>query len=202
MKSIVLDMMKYKVIGFLCVLAFAKAELSHAQSQEKIEREEKITVEDFPNKALEMVNELGFVNQNIQYFKETDGNRTSYEAKLKKKGSKYSVEFDASGTLEDVEIEISRRRINKSARAKINKRLDTMARKYRIEKVQEQYLFKNQTAAQLLTKMKQKTLDHYEVIVAFKEKRKIYRKEMLFNREGTLVKQRTIKRLQYDFLLF
>lgn len=195
-------MMRYKVLWICCVLAFAKAELSKAQSTQKIEREAKIDAIDFPKNALQIVEEIGHSRKKVKFYRETDGDKTSYEAKLKYKGSKYSIEFNRAGILEDVEISLSKREIPKETKALIDSRLDTVARKYRVEKIQLQYLNKGQTSLEIRTRIDRKDFDNYEIIVAFKDKRKIYRKEILFDNKGNFVQERDIKRQEYDFILF
>jgi hypothetical protein len=194
--------MRYKVLWIFIVLAFAKAELSTAQSTQKIEREEKITIELFPKTALEFVNTISNSRKKVKFYKETDGDKISYEAKLKYQNRKYSIEFDEQGKIEDVEIQVSKRSIKKKAFLKIENYLDTVARKYRIEKVQEQYVGENKTAIQIKEQIAQKLVDNYELIVAFKNNRKIYRREYLFDNKGNFLSKRDIKRLEYDFLLF
>ncbi len=195
-------MMKFRVVVVFFVLAFAKAELSTAQSTQKIEREEKITANLFPDQALKYVEIIGNSRKKVKFYRETDGDKISYEAKLKFQGRKYSIEFNAQGVLEDVEISIQRRKVNKASFAQIEKYLDTVASKYRIEKVQEQYVGLNKTATQIKEKIAQKNIDNYELIVAFKNDRKIFRREYLFDIAGNFISKRDIKRLEYDFILF
>jgi hypothetical protein len=195
-------MMKYKLVWICCVLAFAKAEFTKAQSEQKLEQEEKIAAVLFPKNAAKTVNEIGYARKKVIYYRETDGDKISYEAKLKYQDRKYSIEFDLNGVLEDVEIDFRKRKIPVNVRAKINKILDTVARKYRIEKVQEQYVAGDQSATQIKERIALKDFDNFEIVVAFKDKRKIYRKEYLFDKNGSFISQRDVKRLEYDFLLF
>lgn len=195
-------MNKYNLLWLCCVLAFAKAELSTAQSNQKIEKEERITATDFPKNAMKIVQELGYDRKKIKFYRETDGDKTSFEAKLTYKNRNYSIEFDKNGQLEDVEIDLRKRKMPQNVLAKIQKALDTVARKYRIEKVQEQYLPVELTLHKLKERIANNQPDNYEMIVAFKEDRKIYRKEYLFDNNGIFISARLIKRLDYDFLLF
>ncbi len=184
------------------VLAFAKAEFTKAQSTEKIEKEEKITLDLIPKSMEKAVVEIGYARKKVRYYRETDGEKVSYEAKLRYRGKKYSIEFNENGILEDVEIDTHKRKISKEALLNIESVLDTMARKYLIEKIQEQYLAKHKTTTQIKENISNNKIDNYELIVAFKDKRTIYRKEMLFDKKGNLISLRDVKRLEYDFLLF
>lgn len=178
------------------------AEPLQTPSRQKKEREEKITLDLFPKNAAEVVTQIGHARKKVTYYRETDGKTLSYEAKLRYKDRKYSIEFDENGLLEDVELDSRKRRIPKDALFKISKTLDSIAEKYRIEKVQEQYVAGDQNAQQIKEKIAGDSFDNYELIVAFKDKRKIYRKEFLFDKNGNFISQRDIKRLEYDFLLF
>ena len=194
-------MMKYKIIGVLMVLAFAKAETLKSQNI-KIERESRIEYSEFPQQAAPWISVLSQDCDNKKFYKETDGEKTSYELKCKCGGRSRSIEFSEYGALEDVEITIKKRKIEQNTRKKINSTLDSIARKNRIEKVQLQFLPSSNNPADIARNIELKKLDNYELIVAFKEKRKIYRKELLFDRDGNLLTSRDIKRLEYDFLLF
>jgi hypothetical protein len=210
-------MMKYKIVWICCVLAFTApwasevyavqgqdtiaAPLQTASKQKK-EREEKITLDLFPKNAVDVVTVIGYARKKVTYYRETDGKTLSYEAKLRYQDRKYSIEFDKNGLLEDVELDSRKRRIPKEALFKISKTLDSIARRYRIEKVQEQYVAGDQNTQQIKEKIARDNFDNYELIVAFKDKRKIYRKEFLFDKNGNLIGHRDIKRLEYDFLLF
>jgi hypothetical protein len=178
------------------------AEPLQTPSKQKKEREEKITLDLFPKNAAEVVTQIGYARKKVTYYRETDGKTLSYEAKLRYQDRKYSIEFDKNGLLEDVELDSRKRRIPKEALFKISKTLDSIARRYRIEKVQEQYVAGDQNTQQIKEKIARDNFDNYELIVAFKDKRKIYRKEFLFDKNGNFISQRDIKRLEYDFLLF
>ena len=126
----------------------------------------------------------------------------SYELKCKCEGRSRSIEFSANGILEDVEVTIPKRKINKQVLKRINKSLDSIAKKNRIEKVQQQFLPHSNNPFNLNARIRDNDCDNFELIVAFKNKRKIYRKEILFDRNGDFINSRDIKRLEYDFLLF
>lgn len=194
-------MIKYSLV-ILMVFAFAKAKVSQAQStSDKLEKEEQIQENRFPKEALQITS-LFSDGKSVKYFKEYDGDKTSLEAKFKKEGKRYSIEFSESGSLEDVEIEIKRKEIDKVLWQAIESSLDSIADRWRIEKIQEQYLPKNKEPDEIIKLIKKHGFDHLELIVAFKSNRKIYRKEILVGLDGTILKERNVKRLAYDFLLF
>jgi len=193
--------MRYRIL-ILIVFAFAKANFSQAQSQEvKLEKEERIKNTDFPENALPWV--LKFAEgKRIKYYKEFDGDKTSYEGKFKKNGRRYSMEFSESGNLEDVEIEIHRKEIEKKLWRAMEIKLDSIEDRWRVKKTQQHYSLPEKGYGQLLQQVKNQNFQYLELIVAFKNKRNIYTKELLFNRDGTIIREREIKRRAYVFLLF
>lgn len=196
-------MMRYSYLCFL-VVAFLNVNLLYAQGSlpPKIEHEERISVDEYPVQALKIVEQIGKYSKKIKYYKEKANLVTYYEAKFKYKGKKYSVESDSIGALIDIENQIKNRAIGKAALIKIKKYLKESTHRFKIEKVQRQFLINGQNAATISRRLENNDFNNYELIVAFKENRKIYRKEMLFSKEGVLLQEREVKRLQYDFLLF
>ncbi|WP_156339988.1 hypothetical protein [Nonlabens sp. YIK11] len=193
-------MMKYSW-WFFMVIAFAKANSLQAQSsQVKIEKEERIDQTNVPAPIIATIADLA-KDRNVKYYKETDGDRVSFEGKFKKDGNRYSAEFNVTGILEDVEVEVEKKSLDENLRTAIASRLDSIASRWRIEKIQEQYLPKS-SISQLNQNIDERTFDNLELIVAFKTDGKIYRKELLFNSKGSLKLSRDVKRIAYDFLLF
>ena len=74
-------------------------------SQQKYEKEYRITTEDLPTEALNYINAFPF-DKKIKWYREEGLNTSSIEAKTRYKKQKYSIEFSNDGTLEDVEIKI------------------------------------------------------------------------------------------------
>ena len=73
--------------------------ISHAQT--KNEKEERINKEDFPNNALEVTDHIPAHAKRLRFYKETDGEKQSFEAKFKLNKLRYSVEFNTNGELEE-----------------------------------------------------------------------------------------------------
>lgn len=196
-------MMRYKIILFL-VFAFAKAEFTIAQQDDnyKIEQEERIDIDDFPADARNLVYTISKARRKIKYYKETDGSLITYEAKYKLSGYRYSVECDEKGNVIDIEVLIKKRQIEPSIFTIITDKLKGISTRFKVEKIQKQYVIDDQDALLISNRLENDDFDNFELIVAFKENDKIYRKELLFNKEGILLKHRAVKKLKYDFILF
>jgi hypothetical protein len=108
-------------------------------AQDKIEREYGIKREEVPQKALKWFNEAfqdpGKVNW---YFEESSG-KGSYEAKFRLDGSTYSVEFDTSGYIEDIEIDISWKKIPAETRKNLEAFFESNYSRHKLMKIQRQY---------------------------------------------------------------
>ncbi len=186
----------------LVLLAFAKADYLTAQSTGiKQEKEQQISVQEFPATALQIVETMTAVKR-AKLFKEFDGENTSYEAKFRKSGRNFSMEFSPDGSLQDLEVESNRKDLNRPLWKKIKAILTQTEKRWRVEKIQLQYLPDPTEIETLKQKVTDKNYDRIEMIVAFKTNKKIYRKEILFNAQGIKIKEREVNRNAYDFLLF
>lgn len=196
-------MMRYKII-LLLVFAFAKADNIIAQhdNNTKVEQEERIDIAYFPIQARDMVFTLSKARKKIKYYKETDGSLITYEAKFKLNGYKYSIECDQKGILIDIEVLIKKKEIASSVLNIITNNLKEISNRFKVEKIQKQFVINHQDSLSISNRLESNDFDNYEMIVAFKKDNKIYRKEMLFSKEGELLKQRSVKKLKYDFILF
>lgn len=80
-----------------------------AIGQTKNEKEERIKKEVFPKIALLTLNDLPQSSKRLKFYRETDGDKKSYEAKFKLNRKIYSIEFNSQGQLEDVEVKIKKK---------------------------------------------------------------------------------------------
>jgi hypothetical protein len=108
-------------------------------AQDKIEREYRIKREKVPELALkwfdEAFPETGKVNW---YFEESSG-KGSYEAKFKWEGRKYSVEFDTTGYVEDIEIDIPWKKIPVETRKNLEVFFESNYSRHKLMKIQKQH---------------------------------------------------------------
>lgn len=171
----------------------------------KIEKEEDIERQEMPTAAQEYLEENIPANaRKIRHYYETDGDKESYEAKFKFRKNRYSVEFNEIGELEDIEVVVKKDKLDKDLRKKIESYLDAQNDRYKIEKIQAQYLSGSSNTQQLLPGGKNETLppDNYELIVATKNEGKLKKYEMLFDEAGNFKNKREILRNSYDYLIF
>lgn len=186
------------VIYILPIFAFSQ--------DKKMEKEDRIPLEEMPATASSFLKENLPENiRKLRYYYETDGEHTSYEAKFKYARKNFSVEFDIEGRMEDVEVTAEKNELNKAIYKNIETHLEKNHERYRIEKIQAQYLSKNANDKNTLNRslnFHEFQPDNYELIVATKDEGELEKFEMLFDSTGMFVEKRKIIMNSYDYLLF
>lgn len=118
----------------LALLAAAPA----AFSQVKYEREIRIRPRAVPAQARAFADSaLG--GQKLRWYQEINLDFFSYEAKLKKEGRHFSIEFDTAGRVQDVEFEIDFSTLDAVLRQKIDSTLARLFTSHKITKTQLQW---------------------------------------------------------------
>ena len=87
------------LIHLLSLLFFVS---TSAFSQEKYEKEYRIKTAKVPQAALEFIHSAGFAKK-VKWYREEGLTSNSIEAKTKHHKTKYSIEFNTAGEIEDVE---------------------------------------------------------------------------------------------------
>ncbi len=86
------------------VLAFSLYSLALSGQEVKKEREERVRSMEVPEESRSWLSKSFPAAKKVKWYREETSGKKSFEAKFKRKGNKYSVEFSESGTIEDVEI--------------------------------------------------------------------------------------------------
>jgi len=174
----------------------------------KLEKEERISSVEMPERALEMLEPLLEETTNIKYYVEKDGERISYECKFKFNNSKFSVEFNESGRLEDVEFVVTPEDLPIKTRNALMGFLEDQYDRFKIKKFQKQYSSDNmgmpsvEIIARALNDDEDGMIIRYELEVDGKQDRKLVNHELLFDQEGLFIRKRTIIRRQVDNILY
>ena len=171
----------------------------------KREVEDSIDRSDMPANALLTLDEFWPENDNIRYYFETDGDSESYEAKLEWQGKQYSIEFTENGNIIDVEQLLEITEISESAAEAINNYLDQHFNRYRITRLQRQYLADDDDESNdidfiddILEEDEEDYEIRYELEVEGKSGSEIGAFELLFNKDGDMIQQRRIIRRSID----
>lgn len=107
-------------------------------AQVKFEREYRIKPVDVPKPAVSFI-DSAFRDIPVRWYMETSSEGKSIEAKLIRNRTLYSIEFDESGNLEDVEFEISAGDLPEKTLDAIRKWLGNRFSSYRMMKIQQQW---------------------------------------------------------------
>ena len=186
---------------FLSLMIFPFIWKSAAQI--KYEKEIKINAEDVPKKAYKFI-DLCFEETKRKWFKEIRISDISYEVKLTKNKKKYSIEFDSTGTLEDVEIDIKFKSLEESLRSNIEKNTAAEFTKYHIRKSQLQWSG-NEAAIEELLRKGETSKDYtvcYEIVMQAKKDKVIKLYEILFDYKGKILLTSEIKERPTDNMIF
>ncbi len=196
-------MKKYKCFLLLIMALF---QYSTGLSQVKVEREHRIKKNQFPEAAHDFIKEKLKDAKKIRFYKETDTTKISYEAKFKKDKLHYSVEFDESGKLEDIEILITEVDVPEDSWSNIAKFLEEKFDKHKIRKIQQQYPITSDEKAETTLKNAFQNLLipslNYEIMVRGKIQDNHADFEILFGAEGDFIKMRESLPANYDHVLY
>jgi|SRR5690606_13810611 len=184
-------MVKYIVTG-LAYLMFGIF-FNNLFSQEKYEKESRLKQDDVPYSALNFIDSLSLKNK-VKWYLEEGIESKSVEAKFKRNGKKYSVEFDTFGNIEDVEIEMKWDDLQGPLKKPISTRLNEDCIKHKIVKTQIQYtgnrvaLFLKLLGGEPIGNLTVK----YEIVVKCRSEKNTELFEYLFTDKGQLISASTI----------
>lgn len=107
-------------------------------SQAKIEREVSVKVDQVPTKAVQFIKQSN-IKSKVRWYQEFSAKSYSFEAKTKLNKLWHSIEFDSTGTLEDVEVKRKVSDLSVEIANNIQQFLKTNYVKHKILKLQYQY---------------------------------------------------------------
>ena len=117
------------VFAFVYVCIFAQ----------KSEYEKSVKPSEVPSKAIEWVDKVEIHKKHPKWYAETTSGKKSFEIKFVHNHELYSIEFDSTGNIEDVEILIKKKDLVKSVLLEIQKELKAKYDKTKIVKIQFQF---------------------------------------------------------------
>lgn len=174
-----------------------------ASAQTKVEREYRIKKNAVPENALTFIEEC-FPGSTVKWYREENTKGSFIEAKTIQSKTKYSIKFDSQGNLQDTEQIVSFESLPSEARDKIGDFLKTRFTKYRIVKIQKQWLAAETTIKSLITTGKSDTRyeTNFELEVRGTKGKDIDFFEFLFNENGKLLKEYEIVQKNTNNLIF
>ncbi|WP_461598340.1 hypothetical protein [Winogradskyella sp.] len=187
------------IIILMCICPFVF-------SQTKNEKEERISESEFPEAAIEVIKSLPKDCKRLKFYKETDGEKKSFELKFKYKRKRYSLEFSDDGLIEDIEILTKFKTINDHIKIKINNYFTSSFVKYKVIKAQQQYVYRSElnvvTFVNDILKNTSSEAPSFEIIAEIKSDKNRDIKEFTFNPLGEFVNFRTLNPTSYEHVLY
>jgi hypothetical protein len=189
-------------LSFLLLLGICTT--GYAQS-EKNEVERSINKDQMPSRSAELIDELWPDLGGIKYYRETDGDLTTYEAKLEWMGAQYSIEFSTDGYVIDVEQLIPFESIPEPTANAITRDLESQFSSYRITRIQRQYLARDEDddddedfIDDILEEDAEDYEIRYEIELDGENRDELGSFELLYNNSGSLLERRRIVRRSLD----
>lgn len=186
------------------LISFGTFTSAFSQS-EKNEIERSVNRNDMPDKVLSLIDEFWPNLRGIKYYEQTDGDETTYEVKLEWQGDQYSIEFSTDGAVQDVEKLIDFEDIPESTRAVITRDLEGQFNKYRLTRIQIQFLAADEDDeddSDFIDDILEEDADDYEIRYEIEldgeNRRELGSFEMLYDESGTLIEKRRIVRRSLD----
>ncbi len=180
-----------KLPSFLSLL-FSLVSLLMALScvgQQKYEREYRIKPGEIPPRAARFIDDV-FRRVPIRWYGEESLTGKTIEAKLRSGGKRYSIEFDPTGEIQDVEIQTHFRQLPVKAKMRISEELTRKFDKFTVSKSQWQW-----TASQadlkiaLLTDSLPTSVQiRYELIIKARKDRSENQYEVLSEQNGAVIR--------------
>jgi hypothetical protein len=172
-------------------------------SQEKVEIERRIEMAEVPEAAIEWFEDAYEDARRVRWYLEEGSGGPGYEAKLRWKGGRHSVEFDSTGRIEDIEIIISMRDIPSPTRKKLTQYFENQYDRYRIHKVQRQWIGESDDLEDFIDEDEYDEVENrYEIEFYGKTGSRKNLWEALFDAGGDLIRVREIKLRPTDNLNF
>lgn len=188
---------------WLLVLVFSFGCLVVQGQQVKTEREERIKSIEVPQQSRDWLFKSFPGLKKAKWYKEETSGKESYEAKFKRAGKKFSVEFSEAGLIEDVEITRRLAELTPATRQKLEEAFSQFE-KFKIRKLQEQWTAASPDLLQvaLLSNNNSAIEVRYEVVfkALIEGQHTIW--EGLFDGEGRLLEKKRVALRPTDNLDF
>jgi hypothetical protein len=175
-------------------------------SQTKNEKEERIELKDFPQKAVDVLLALPKDCKRLKFYKETDGTKQSFEAKFKYNKQRYSLEFSNEGVIEDIEVTVKPKNIEDSVTTLIKSYFKRSYKRAKLIKTQKQYVYNESlNSVKFLNQVLSKSSSvevNYEIIAEVKSKTERNIREFKFDKNGNFLNYKILNPDSYEHALY
>ena len=190
-------------IFFLSFIFILFAQDKTAQDK-KTEKETKLKPSEAPIELKQILAQFLDEARKVTYYEESDGSLKSYEVKFRFNDSYYSIEFDDSLRLEDIEVIVNESQLSGEVLSRVKKHLSNQG-KFKIDKIQKQFSSDKWADDEVVNQaLNNATGDivRYELEVSLKTESEWKAFEMLFSSDGRFISQREIIKRSSDFVLY
>lgn len=194
--------MKFKYFSLIFLLFF----IIQMTAQVKNEREFRIELASFPEKAQQTLKFIPKEAKRVRFYKEEDGDKSSFESKFKYDGDWYSVEFNTEGFLEDVEVKVRKSKIGDDLLDTIEGYLNNHFKKFDYVKIQQQFLQDMKASDEdflvSVTSRTNPSPPNWEIVMMVKVDKTYEIQELTFDSKGTFINSRTLEPTSYENIMF
>lgn len=174
----------------------------------KNEVEESIVKDMMPERAMKLLSDLLKDARKVHFYRETDGEQVSFEAKMARKGGIFSIEFYEDGSLMDIEKLISYHSIPQEIRDSIEEYLAKEYKRFKVRRTQKQFSAEeddeedNEVIEEFIEQDNDDLTIRYEIEIDVRDQSGVGSYEMLFDEEGHFLNKRKIIRRSLDNILY
>ena len=191
----------YQLLLLPAILSISFTNLCVAQDT-KDEVEQSISRDAMPAKSLYLINQFWKEEKKADFYRQSDGEMISYEVKFDWEDYQYSIEFDSTGLLIDIEQLIEFDELPEALRNTITEEIEKQYSKFRFTRVQRQFSdFEEdgeEVFADILEEDFEDLLIRYEIEIDAQNKEELGSFEMLFDDNGNFIQKRKIVRRSLD----
>jgi hypothetical protein len=172
-------------------------------SQEKYEKEIRLKSDEVAQSLKQKFSSIYGDDIKAKWYRESNLEEVSFEAKFKYNNYYHSVEFDSLGNVEDIEIAIAYNSLEKDIKSNIDTYFNSNYLKHKIIKVQKQYSGSIETLKEAAVKgVEDEVVVKYEIEFYGKTDNTKELWEGLFNQSGQFLHKRKIVLRPTDNLNF
>ncbi|MEO0723473.1 MAG: hypothetical protein AAFZ63_02950 [Bacteroidota bacterium] len=161
--------------------------------QQKFERESRIRIDEVPETAQQFL-QAGQIAVKVKWYYEENLEGNSIEAKFRQERKRFSVEFDTLGQIQDIEVEIAQAELPAPTLLSIERELGSRFTRFKLQKIQVQYLDTEPTLAELLIRYPAvgEAQVRYEIVLKGRNEEGTALYECTFDQSGKLLEQQQI----------
>ena len=169
-------------------------------AQVKQEKEARIDKSELPSSVMALLPQIEKNAKHLRYYKEIDGDKISYEVKLKKAKDHFSIEFSQRGILEDIEVIIPESELPET----VLKSLKNNFEHVHLKRIQKQFHNDNNNEKQLIEAVFETQLapTAYEILLSGKTNTSYQQFELLIDSNGTILSKRPVIFKDYEHLVY